>query len=309
MPDLGGTLGADMNKHSIVIATLVALVSSSAFAADMPLKAPAAPPPPAWTWTGFYVGGNIGYGGGNEHGNWSVFAPDIAGGTICSPAGSAFCPAASEANRFKGALGGVQAGYNWQFGDYLGGIEADFQYSGQSGSGPISTTFGLPGAVPGIVSGNSSERLEWFGTLRGRLGVMVDRWLVYGTGGLAYGQIKIQGAANATGVPLGGADLINCLTPSGCPFTPLASWSDSQTKIGWAAGAGVERYIDAHWSVKVEYLFVDLGSVGATFATLPNCYGNGNGGGATCTNNVAGTGIFRTTVNDSMVRLGANYHF
>jgi outer membrane immunogenic protein len=298
-----------MYKALIGIAAAVALIGTPALAADMPLKAPPAPVAPAWSWTGFYVGGNVGYGWGNGHGNWSASEIDILGDPCGAPGGASFCPATTTSNKLNGALGGLQAGYNWQIGTYLAGIETDIQYSGQKGNAPISTAVVFPfGPITAPVSGTSSERLDWFGTLRGRLGVTSDRWLIYATGGLAYGEVRTQGAVNATGVPFGGGALLNCVTIAGCPFQPLASWSSDQTKIGWTAGAGIERNLDAHWSIKAEYLFVDLGHANTAFATAPGCFGNGNPGGAVCVDIPSRTGLFSTLAASSLVRFGLNYH-
>jgi outer membrane immunogenic protein len=299
-----------MSKHLVVAVALAALVSSSVFAADMPLKAPPAPIAPTWSWTSFYVGGNVGYGWGNETGNWSALGIDTIGDPCSTPGGASLCPATTTSNKLNGALGGLQAGYNWQIGTYLAGIETDIQYSGQKGNASVSSAitfpgFGGPVTVP--FSGTSSERLDWFGTLRGRLGVTSDRWLIYATGGLAYGEVRTQGAVNATGVPFGSFPLV-CLTVAGCPFQPFASWSSDQTKIGWTAGAGVERNLDAHWSIKAEYLFVDLGHANSAFATVPGCFGNGNVFAAECSNIPSRTGLFSTLAASSLVRFGLNYH-
>ena len=87
------------------------------------------------------------------------------------------------------------------------------------------------------------------------------------------GLLKVEGSAAATGFPAGVG--LACI-PNGCPFLPFGSWSDSKTKVGWTAGFGIERVIgNDHWTVKFEYLYVDLGTVGTTFATPAGCYGNG----------------------------------
>jgi outer membrane immunogenic protein len=88
---------------------------------------------PVYTWTGFYVGGNAGYSWGTLSNNWNLFAQSIvlAG---CPPAGVAFCETGSDVTRLNGALGGLQAGYNWQTGNFLAGIETDLQLANQRGS-------------------------------------------------------------------------------------------------------------------------------------------------------------------------------
>jgi outer membrane immunogenic protein len=307
-----------MYRNAIGVAAALALsfeFGAAASAADLSAQPPApvytkAPPPaPAYNWTGFYVGGNVGYGWGNEDGNWNVSG--VAPFACPGPAGFTFCPAIGESNKLSGALGGLQTGYNWQFGNYLAGVETDIQSSGLSGNGVISGTipFAAAGGPPFIpFSGTSSEQLEWFGTLRGRLGVTSDGWLLYATGGLAYGEVRTQGTVNATGVDFAATRLASC-SPGGCPFELVGNWSNSQTRFGWTAGAGVERKLDAHWSLKAEYLFVDLGHAGAAFTTVPGCFGGGNASGASCIPLPPSPGFFSTLAASSLVRLGVNYRF
>jgi outer membrane immunogenic protein len=293
----------------------VALIALSApgFAADRPVKAPvykAPPPAVVYGWTGFYVGANIGYSWGRAGSDWNIFAPFVLGGPCTAPpASGALCSAGSGSNRLNGAIGGLQAGYNWQNGNFLAGLETDIQWSGQKGNGLFTSTFQTAAAgVNGVVAIDQSVKLQWLGTLRGRTGITFDRWLAYGTGGLAYGAVKVEAAASATGSPSGVGLLPDCL--AGCPFIPFASWSNTRTKVGWVAGAGIEGALDDGWTVKLEYLHVDLGTVETAFATLPGLYGNFIPalGGATSFS-VAGTGTIRTRVTDEIVRVGLNYRF
>jgi outer membrane immunogenic protein len=115
----------------------------------------------------------------------------------------------------SGILGGIQGGYNWQFGQWVAGWETDFQFSSADDTFAI-FRFSNP----------------WFGTVRGRGGVAFDNVLLYGTLGLAYGRGRID----------------------------VGSLSEVNTHIGWAAGAGVELGLARNWSVKAEYLRVDLSS-------------------------------------------------
>jgi outer membrane immunogenic protein len=282
-------------------------VSHVATAADLKpiLKAPP-PPAPVFSWTGFYAGANVGYSFGSAHNDFNAFAPNL-GVVPCPPAGLSLCAAGSDSDSLKGAIGGLQAGYNRQFGSYVAGIETDIQISGQKGSGSFALS--LPSSTPpAVMSVNTSESLDWLGTLRGRLGITSDRWLVYGTGGLAYGHVKTSGSAAVTAAPPAG--IFACVTASGCPFLPFAAWGASQTKVGWTAGFGVERVIgNDHWSVRLEYLYVDLGRVNASFATPPLCIGNGTATTATCANDGAGSGTNSIHVTDNIVRVGGNYRF
>jgi outer membrane immunogenic protein len=139
-----------------------------------------------------------------------------------------------------GALLGAQAGYNWQSGGFVYGAEADVSWTGMSdrASKEPARFDGVP--IPGLKL-TSKQEIDWLGTLRGRLGYApTDQWLLYATGGLAWGHIKNSGAAEAAGfVKYPGAD--------------------TSTKFGWVAGAGAEWAIAKRYSVKFEYLHYDLG--------------------------------------------------
>jgi outer membrane immunogenic protein len=272
-------------------------------------KAPPAAAP-IFSWTGFYGGVNVGYSFGRAHDDFNAFVPEP--GFPCSPVlgGGALCPAGSDSSSMKGAIGGLQAGYNAQFGRYLAGIETDIQISGQKGSDSLGFAFPNPPiATPVVLAVSETESLKWLGTLRGRLGVTSDRWLVYGTGGLAYGEVKVNGSAAMTGVPL--ASNVGACFPAGCPFQPFAAWTNSQTRVGWTAGLGVERVIgnDDRWSVKAEYLHVDLGRVSTNFATLPMRAASVDAISGQSVPIAAGSGTISTHVTDDIVRVGANYRF
>jgi opacity protein-like surface antigen len=122
-------------------------------------------------------------------------------------------------------------------------------------------------------------------------------------------RVRTQGSVNATGVDFAGTRLATCVTAAGYAFEPLANWSSSQTRVGRTAGAGVERNLGGHWSLKAEYLFVDLGHAGATFATVPGCFGGGDVHGSSCIPLSSSPGLFSTLAASSLVRLGANYRF
>ncbi len=288
-------------------------LSSSAFADGYSSKY--APYERPFSWSGFYVGANGGYSWGQSNNDWNIFAPADNSNigffpngdpTTCPPTGNAFCASGSDRNKLNGAIGGVQTGHNWQTGKFLAGVETDFQLSGQKGDQLFSTSGLVNGTFPfvpgsGTVSAAYSEQLEWFGTLRGRVGVTADRVLFYATGGLAYGRVTVDGSANNTVTfPRG-----PCSTTP-CQF-PLGSFSNDVTKVGWTLGGGVEAALGGHWSVKAEYLYVDLGTVNTTFATLtqgpiPLC-------GGRCTFFDAGTGTIHSRITDNIVRVGINYHF
>jgi outer membrane immunogenic protein len=230
----------------------------AASAADLParmaVKAPP-PPPPMFNWTGFYLGVNIG-------GSWGHQDDSLVG-------------LLTNGNNVNGVIGGGQIGYNWQgYGSpWVFGVEADFQGSGQRASGSFVIPAGI-GALP-IPGSNIAyeERLDWFGTLRGRIGwAMGDqgRFLPYITGGLAYGQNNFNGAGTAAGVPV--------------------AFNASHTDVGWTVGAGIEWAMWDRWSAKLEYLYIDFGN-GPSVALAP--------GFALTTNHLT----------DNIGRVGLNYRF
>jgi len=189
----------DLLLGCVAVAAIGATVA--AHAADMPTKSlPASVPPPPYNWSGFYVGANFG-------GAW-------ANGSLNIPN-----------NNFYGGLtefiGGVQAGYNFQTGHLLLGVEGDFD----------GATFSHP-ALPSPTLGSVSQ--NWIGTVAGRIGLVEDRWLIYGkVGG---GWVHSSAILNFPGV----------------------SWSGPNTSSGWLMGAGLEYGFKSHWTLKLEYDFLSL---------------------------------------------------
>jgi outer membrane immunogenic protein len=223
-----------MKKSVLGLAALGALIAAPAMAADlsMPLKAPPAPLPPVFSWTGFYIGGNLG-------GSWG----DVPENFAIPIFGTAF----TETTHPDSVVGGGQIGYNYQVNQIVVGIEADID-DRQATSNFSCLVLSPTGCVPASASQlTMTDQQNWFGTVRGRLGFAWNRFLVYGTGGVAYG--NVQHTLNETQL-------------TGVGGTPLAALivSDNTTRTGWAAGAGIEWAFNDHWSVGVEYLHVDLGS-------------------------------------------------
>jgi outer membrane immunogenic protein len=289
-----------MRRLSIALVATVSAVAFTqvALAADMPVKAPVAPVAAPYNWTGFYVGGNVGY-------SWATADNDLSISQQANP--SLFATlSGTDSNKLKGVIGGVQAGYNWQFNpNWLLGVEADFQASGQKGTTVYGATIIIPSGLgnnPATVT--DSHKLDWFGTVRGRLGVTSDRWLVYATGGLAYGQVKVSGSVQ----PANDFSFV-----ANAPIV----WDQSTTKVGWTIGAGVENALSGNWRWKIEYLYVDLGSVTAnasggvgTIANNPpgNCYAAVGAPGCTPMN-VPASGTVTSKLVDNIVRVGINYKF
>lgn len=199
----------------------------------MPTKAPPAPAYVPFSWTGFYIGVNGGYGFGRS--KWSGLPQ----------------------NNFNvnGGMGGGQLGYNWQFGQFVWGLEGDGDWTDLRGNANIVNCAGT--------TGQCQTRNDFLATARGRVGVAMDRLLAYGTGGVAVGNIKAT-------VPT---------------FTAV-----NTDRAGWTAGGGLEYALAPSWSVKAEYLWVDLGKeTCTTMCNLP-----------------MGNNVSLTT---SVVRGGVNYRF
>jgi outer membrane immunogenic protein len=234
---------------SIVAGTVLSLAASGlSLAADMPLKAPPAPMAPSWTWTGFYIGGNVG-------GGWSAdptvtftpndpFSASAFGGFVSPPVSF----------NTSGPVGGFQVGYNWQFNQtWLVGIESDFDFSAIAGNG-TSNNYAVGIALQ---QQRVDEKVQWFGTVRGRLGYLVtNSLLIYGTGGFAYGRVaETAQNSNTNGITSGGAPANLCGGNTVC-------WAGASAPVstGWTAGGGLELALMNNWTVKAEYLYVSLGS-------------------------------------------------
>src|ERR1700730_5906049 len=148
-------------KRIFLVATVALLLSAGVpvMAADMGGNAPVYKTPPpviVYSWTGFYVGENIGYGWGKSSNNWNFLAPFSRGGALastCFPNGVAYCATGTDSSKLNGAIGGLQAGSNLQMGNFLVGIEADIQISNQKGSNIFASSVFLgPIFPPGIVA-------------------------------------------------------------------------------------------------------------------------------------------------------------
>jgi outer membrane immunogenic protein len=263
-----------MNRLTIVGVALLA-GTTLASAADLrraPLKAPPIAAAPVWSWTGFYIGAHAGYGFGSDD---SVDTTGQAPVNIANVLGGAR-PASVNLDR-DGFVGGGQIGYNWQFApNWLLGIEADISYTDIRETTNVVT---LPLAGAGTLNNSFSSRLDYLGTVRGRIGYVFDRTLVYATGGLAYGDVR--NSVNFFG------------TAGQLQFTG----STSGIETGYAVGGGIEHAFLPNWTVKGEYLYYDLGRDTVNVAVIP-----GSGGG--------GTGYNSTFKNDGHIaRIGVNYKF
>jgi len=241
-----------------------------------------APIQAVWNWTGFYFGGNLGYATGGFN-SGTLFSDASMGTPLFGDASS---------TRPKGGIGGAQTGYNWQAGLFVAGLETDVQFSTQR-----SITSSLcPGAIcnPGIgfdapVTLDHTHNLDWFGTVRARLGVAVSPDLVaYSTGGLAVG--GIAHSANIGGVVAG-------VDANGNPTATSAvtNFTGRTAKTGYAVGGGIEAHLAGNVTGKIEYLHIGFGADSAAGLNGQN------------TPPIAVTIASRVT--DDIVRLGLNYKF
>ena len=278
-----------MTKHWTVRAAGAALAMATAVgahAADLSSRwGPPAPmfAPAPFTWTGFYIGANAG-------GVWAT------GNTTVNPFGatvdsyySSYLPGSLNTGS-SGFIGGGQAGFNFQSGGAVFGIETDFD--GTSLSHVKNWTGGSFGAgsvllpATDFFTATAAGRLDWLGTTRARIGFVAtpdNRLMFYGTGGVAYGGGSVHGSMY--------------------DFDNYVGWygSSSPTRVGWTIGGGVEYAITNSITLKGEYLYYNLGS--ATYAILPLS-------GFVGYPFVAGTYAFaKTAFEGSILRAGLNYKF
>lgn len=296
-------------------AVFVAGVSlGAAQAADLPLKAKAPPPAPVMNWTGWYVGLNAGGIWPNSDGvsHTAAAGPCNVAVTGCSPAapGTNAGTVLATGSTFNtglgndgGFIGGGQIGYNRQFSPRgVAGIEADIAWSSQNGSATFASATPFPGFVGFTNAYNAtiSSHLDYFGTLRGRLGFLATpSFLLYGTGGLAYAGVRSSTVETALIVPPAACAGV------ACPGTGGGSFSD--VRVGWTAGAGGEWMVSSNWSVKFEYLYYDLGRVNYGTGVTQVCNGAGCLFDGVIVGSTTGTTSLRYT--GSIARVGVNWHF
>lgn len=296
-----------MKKLLLATAAFGAL-AFPALAADM-ASAPVykAPPPiSVCNWCGFYVGATAG-GAWNDNDPVNVVTTNSfnagpplsnAQGMTNGPASAAATTANIGASRV-GFTGGVEAGYNWQLGNAVAGFETDIQAITGKSSATVTQVVprvGFPGLnYTGTVA--VSSKVDYVGTVRGRLGFLVaPTLLLYGTGGLAYG-----GTSSSTAIT--GAE-----TPAVQTNDIAGTGATSGARVGWTGGAGLEWLFMSHWTLKAEWLHYDLGSV---------TYSNGTMNGIVAASSPLFAGLVRFTdvstssvrFSGDLVRAGVNYKF
>jgi len=254
-----------MKRALLSTVALVGLFGGQSLAADMAARPiyRAAVPLAVADWTGFYIGGNVG-------GSIGIIDP-----TDTRTAGFA-TTTNNDRRALPGVIGGLQAGYNWQVGLWLLGVEGDWSWSNQEST---RTTVGTAAAGLVTFTDSDQERIRDLATIRGRLGYVHGDYLWFATGGGAWSRVESNFALTATAL--------------GLTFDAPASFST--TRSGWTVGGGVETMLAPNWSAKLEYLYVDLGSVTNAFATPAP----------------AGFGTFTANerVTDHIIRVGLNYKF
>jgi outer membrane immunogenic protein len=297
-----------MFRHLLLASAAFAL-SGAALAAD--LTRPPPPPvylPPPTPWTGVYLGLNAG-------GTWSsdntvdvnsvgipnpAFAAVVAGGSIEGALAGARGATANLPVSSGGFIGGGQLGYNYQFtSSFVTGIEADIQgIAGSNSRGSVFTVLPIVAFPLNFTdtSLSASKRVDYLGTLRGRLGFLAaPTFLIYGTAGLAYG---------GTNADTFWTQAVAGPTTVGTPYFSNGSVND--THAGWTAGGGGEWMFLPNWSLKVEYLYYDLGSVTLSNGLARNVTARGPAAGQTFYSIATQSS---TRFDGNIVRAGINYHF
>ncbi|MFD2236398.1 outer membrane protein [Aureimonas populi] len=222
-----------MNRFALLLAS--AAFVTPAMAADVIYEEPMAPAAPiafepAFTWTGFYAGGQAGVAFNPDSGPFELGSSAFVGGNDDGDAGF---------------IGGVHVGYDYQINNFIVGAVADISYIDAE-----STAFyGLPGSTSTF--GSTSE-IDFVGTVRAKAGFAADRFAIYATGGLAYADISHTFSGPAA-IDIGGS-------------TYAVSVSEDTDDVGYAVGAGVDYLVTQNFSVGVEYLYHDLGSSDVTVA-------------------------------------------
>jgi outer membrane immunogenic protein len=226
-----------MKKIAIALTAFAAL-SGQALAADMAVKAPP-PVVPIMTWTGFYAGIN---GGGAWTEDPSITYNDLAN---IGNTNNAYAPTTVNASA-SGGLVGFHAGYNWQTApNWVIGIEGDWDWTNLKANG----TNRLSTAVTNTLLTDNAfleTKINWLASVRGRLGYASTNWLLYATGGVAFGDFDFNAAVHCTAVPL------SFCTPTGQDIRPTGF---SDVRVGGVVGAGLEFKPASNWTFGLEYLY------------------------------------------------------
>lgn len=271
--------GEDVVRTIILgIIGFVALAAGSASAADLPIGPvyKAVVQPTAFSWTGFYVGGNVGYGWGNSDPSTTTEFTSSNYWDIRS------VPQVNTAGIGRvlpsGFVGGVQAGYNWQTGGLVLGAEVDFDSAELRASRTAGTAFAC--CVGNSFSMMQTTNTNWLFTARGRFGWAIEHWLIYGTGGVALTDLSHRSIYADT-------------------FGAGENVIDHGTKAGWVAGGGIQYAVTANWIIRGEYLHDSFDSISSVSILGPTLIT-----GCSCTR------MFHSVnFNNDIGRLGVDYKF
>jgi opacity protein-like surface antigen len=248
-------LETDMNcayvnflRPSIMAAAAFVALSAHAAGMDGPEAGMGDIPEATAAWTGFYLGINSGYGRAARSGTLNTGAVDFTGFTASSTLSDAAPASGWSALTPEGGFGGGQLGYNVQRNRFVGGVEADIQGASLNGNAFSEAAFQLFRApLPAVkAEAQTKSSLDWFGTVRGRLGYSFGSTLLYVTGGFAYGGVRDQLGTEVTSVS--------------APGIRSSAASRNAALTGGVAGGGIEIVLSPSWSAKAEYQYIDLGS-------------------------------------------------
>jgi outer membrane immunogenic protein len=298
---------AFVNSLRLSVTAALAFAAFSAQAADMyaprgsmkdfPLFEP--------TWSGFYLGVNSGYGWGAKSSTLDTWAFDGVDPVTFLPTAGTLMYSGTSKLQTEGGFGGGQLGYNLQRDRFVFGVETDIQGAAIKGNtfSKAFSTLVPPATVPTLeTEAWARSTLDWFGTVRGRLGYSAGsifgstfgNTLLYATGGFAFG-----GARDSLGGSLTSLDAVPGVVAA--PLLPNPA-SRNSTLTGWVVGGGVEVALSPSWSAKAEYQYIDLGS---TTLTAANHVTDAAGGGVVD----GGSSSIKFDHTYNTVRLGLNYRF
>jgi|HubBroStandDraft_4_1064222.scaffolds.fasta_scaffold22160_3 outer membrane immunogenic protein len=251
-----------LSRRLAIAGAVLAGTVVAAQAADMPLKAPPIVAVP-FSWTGAYVGVNVGAVRGNANydpicaGGITAACPELIPPTLQNIPGigllvipGAFSGLPGGSARDTSFMGGVQAGYNWQVNQFVLGVEGDIDGTHIHASLTRGVIPPFAGLFPVAVTATSTDTMDWIASARARAGVVVaERGLLYVTGGAAFTNAKVNTSFSETFGPL-------VIPPF---FPPPAGASSSQGLVGWTLGGGVEWAFSKAWSLAAEYRHNDFG--------------------------------------------------
>jgi outer membrane immunogenic protein len=237
-------------RHLLLSTVAIVALAGQAFAADLPSRKEApvyVAPAPIFSWTGFYVGADI----GGSWGNANLWVP-----------GTGLYSFSHNANN-NGVIGGGFIGYNYQFGNFVLGVQGEFDGTGTGNSRYTAAAVGGRGIVY-----ESSFNQNWIASIDGRLGFAMDRTLLYVIGGVAWD----SAAGHITNT-----------------FNNLGWTTGSNTRTGYDFGGGIEYAFTNNWTGRIEYRYYNFGTTNYAFTTdtfLGNTYTR-----TTLTNNVVRVGL------------------